>query len=229
MALPTKLYPDYDRTGGGQENFKFITRDSAAEMEYTAKTLAELMATTGYWATAEANVGTVLKDRFKAAEEALYTSISAHWSAKLTEINNSVGTTNADTAYAQYLLGMSAAFGSGHTNVGLFTNQATQDRKLAVIDTATKNLTALIGATYGAVGQMPLVVPIESQLVSDAAASAVEAHAMGQIRSQQIRQSSAAGDVLAATAPDAGTNPRPYEEVLAFQSVIATGLAANTK
>jgi hypothetical protein len=76
---------------------------------------------------------------------------------------------------------------------------------------------------------MPLVVPLESQLVSDAHASAIEADAMGQIRAQQIKQSAAAGAILAAVAPNQGSNPTPYEEVLAFASVNATGAAAATK
>ena len=121
---------------------------------------------------------------------------------------------------------MSAAFGGGHTNVGAFAGVNSNDRRLAIIDTATKNLQTLASLSHGSTSALPLVVPLESQLVSDAHASAVEAYAMGEIRAQQIRQSKAAGDILSTVAPSAGTNPTPYEEVLAFASVRATGEAA---
>jgi hypothetical protein len=233
MALPEKLYADYDKTTGEDpEGFKFVTRDPAKEMEYTAKTLAELMGTTGYWATAEKNVGTVLTERFNTSESSLYSNISTHWASKISEITTAAGGTNADTAYSQYLLGMSAAFGGGHTNIGAFIGVNSQDRRLAIIDTATKNFATLVGSTFQAVSAMPLVVPIESQLVADSCASAVEAYAMGEIRAQQIRQSAAGGEVLSQAeswiSTGSGGVP-PYEETLAYASVWATGAAASTK
>ena len=230
MPLPTKPYADVAHTN---EGFTFKTRDPGAEMQYTAETLSAIMTTDGPWATAETNVGTVLKERFMSTEGSLYTNLNSRWASKITEIGTAVGASNADTAYSQYLLGMSAAFGGGHTNVGMFTNQATQDRKLAIIDAATKNFATLVGPTYQATSAMPLVVPIESQLVADACASAIEADAMGQIRAQQVRQSAAGGEVLMnaqswiSTGPNSG--PPPYEETLAYAGVWATGASASTK
>ena len=230
MPLPTKLYPDYDRSNTTtQEGFKFVTRDPAAEMEYTVKTLKELMGATGDWAVAETNAGEILKARFNSVENTLYSNVNSRWASKLTSIKDEVLGTQSEFAYSQYLAGMSAAFGGGHMSTSVFGRVNSEERKLAIIDAATKNLQSINALTYQSTSAMPLVVPLESQLVADASASAVEAHAMGQIRSQQIRQSVAAGNVLAATVPDAGTNPRPYEEILAFQSVISTGTAANTK
>ena len=227
MALPTKLYADYDKTTGlNPEGFKFVTRDPAEEMEYTALTLSELMKVGGAWNVAETAAGNVLKERFNTVEASLYTALATKWTAKLAEITSSAGGTNADIAYGQYLLGMSAAFGGGHTNVSAFAGVNSNDRRLAIIDTATKNLQALVSLSHGSTSAMPLVVPLESQLISDAHASAVEAYAMGEIRAQQIRQSKAAGSILSTVAPSAGTNPTPYEEVLAFASVNATGAAA---
>ena len=230
MPLPTKLYPDYDRSNTStQEGFKFITRDPAAEMDYTVKTLKELMGPAGDWALAETQAGDILKARFNSVENTLYGNVNSRWATKLSSITSEVLGTQAEFAYGQYLAGMSAAFGGGHTNTAIFQKVSSEERKLAIIDAATKNLQSLNSLTYQSTSAMPLIVPLESQLVADAAASAVEAHAMGSIRSQQIRQSVAAGNVLSATAPDAGNNPRPYEEILAFQSVISTGTAANTK
>jgi hypothetical protein len=229
MALPDKLYPNVDfQTAAG---FTFKTRDPAKEMEYTVKTLAEIMSQTGSasWAGAEAAAGNVLKDRFNAVESSLYSALATKWTAKLSEITSSAGGTNADIAYSQYLLGMSAAFGGGHTNTAAFAGVNSNDRRLAIIDTATKNLQTLVSLSHGSTSAMPLVVPLESQLVSDAHASAIEADAMGQIRAQQIKQSAAAGAILSAVAPNQGSNPTPYEEVLAFASVNATGAAAATK
>ena len=229
MPIPPKPYADIAHTA---EGFTFKTRDPAAEMQYTAQTLAELMGTTGYWATAEKNVGTVLTERFNSSETSLYNNISTQWANKISEITSSAGGTNADVAYAQYLQGMSAAFGGGHTNIGAFVGVNSQDRRLAIIDTATKNFATIVGSTVQAVSAMPLVVPIESQLVADACASAVEAHAMGQIRAQQIRQSEAGGEILSQAqdwiSTGSGGVP-PYEETLAYASVWATGAAASTK
>lgn len=232
MALPTKLYANYDRTTGPTpEGFKFVTRDPAAEMEYTVKTLAEIMSQTGStsWAGAETAAGNVLKERFNAVENTLFSNVNSRWATKLTSIKDEVLGTQAEFAYGQYLAGMSAAFGGGHTNTAIFSKVSSEERKLAIIDAATKNLQSLNSLTYQSTSAMPLVVPIESQLVADAAASAVESYAMGEIRAQQIRQSVEAGNMLATLGPSQGSNPTPYEEVLAFASVNATGKAAITK
>ena len=227
MALPTKLYADYDRTS--QENFKFITRDPAKEMEYTVQTLKELMGSSGDWALAETQAGDILKARFNSVENTLYSNVESRWATKLSSIKNEVLGTQAEFAYGQYLAGMSAAFGGGHTATAIFQKVSSEERKLAIIDAATKNLQSLNSLTYQSTSAMPLVVPLESQLVADAAASAVEAHAMGNIRSQQIRQSVASGTILAAAVPNQGSNPTPYEEVLAFAGIQATGAASLTK
>lgn len=229
MPLPTKLYPDYDRTGAGQENFKFITRDPAAEMEYTVQTLGELLKVGGTWAGAETAAGNVLKERFNTVENYLYSNINSRWATKLSSISSEVLGNQAEFAYGQYLAGMSAAFGGGHTNTAIFQKVSSEERKLAIIDAATKNLQTLNSLTYQSTSAMPLIVPLESQLVADSAASAVEAHAMGQIRSQQIRQSVASGTILAAAVPNQGNNPTPYEEILAFAGIQATGAASLTK
>ena len=230
MAIPAKLYPDYVTSGtganGSTTGFKFITRDPAKEMEYTVATLKELMAVGGDWDDAETAAGTVLKTRFKAVENFLYDDVDAKWAAKLTTLKNEVSGTQPEFAYVQYLAGMSAAFGGGHTATSIFGRVNSEERKLAIIDATLKTMQGMKGITYQSTSAMPLIVPMESQLVADAAASAVEAFAMGEIRAQQVRQSKAAGNILKGTVPNAGTNPTPYEEVLAFASVQATGEAA---
>jgi len=230
MAFPTKLYEDYDRSDTtSEEGFMFITRDPAAEMDYTVKTLKELMEPAGDWAIAETRAGDILKARFNSVENTLFTNVDSRWATKLASIKTEVLGNQAEFAYGQYLAGMSAAFGGGHTATAIFQKVSSEERKLAIIDAATKNLQSLNSLTYQSTSAMPLVVPLESQLVADASASAVEAHAMGNIRSQQIRQSKAAGAILESLGPNMGNNPTPYEEVLAFASVNATGKAAVTK
>ena len=235
MALPTKLYADVDKTiGTNPAGFKFITRDPAAEMEYTAKTLNEIMGTAGYWAQAETNVGTVLTSRYEAAENKLWqgtalanSGMNPRFAAFRDALATNIGlTNNQNVALEQYYLGLSAAFGGGHTNVGDFMNIATQDRRLQVTETSIKAVQALSAITYGAASAMPLVVPVESQLIADACSSAVETYYLGEIRAQQIRQTKAAGAILSAIAPSAGTNPTPIDEVVMFGSIQAQGAAA---
>lgn len=236
MALPTKLYPDADYSGAGGEGFKFITRNPAAEMDYTTKTLSEIMGTSGSWAQAETNAGTVLTSRYEAAESKLWlgtalsnSGMAPRLATMRAAIETSLGiNSNQDTALYQYYLGLSAAFGGGHTSVSSFLSMSTQERKLQINDTAIKAVQALSAITYGAVSAMPLVVPLESQLVADACASAVETHYLGEIRAQQIRQTKAAGAILSAIAPSAGTNPTPIDEVVMFGSIQAQGAAAET-
>lgn len=227
MPLPEKLYPDIDKLS--TEGFKFITRDPAKEMEYTVQTLGELLKVGGTWATTEAAAGDVLKARFNSVENTLFANVNSRWDAKLSSITNAVIGTQPEFAYGQYLAGMSAAFGGGHTATAIFQKVSSEERKLAIIDAATKNLQSLNSLTYQSTSAMPLIVPIESQLVADAAASAVESVAMAEIRAQQIRQSIQAGNLLATLGPNMGNAATPYEETLAFASVNATGLAAKTK
>jgi hypothetical protein len=224
MSLPTKLYTDYTGTG-----FTFKTRDPAAEMNYTALTLAEVMKAGGPWATAESAAGQVLKDRFTSVLTDIGTAARAEYDALLAKIKTEVygsSTPTSDVVYTQYLAGMSAAMGGGHTNVTMFANIAVQQRQLEVSNAAAQAAQSVLAHSFDSVKSMPLVVPLESQLISDAHASAIEADSAGQIRSQQIRQSQAAGNILAGVMPNVGTNPTPVDEVVMFASLHAQGAAA---
>jgi len=231
MALPTKIYPDYDRSASGQEGFKFITRDPAVEMEYTAKTLAEIMKVGGYWAQAETAAGTVLKERFNSVLGGVGTAARGEYDYLISKIKTEVygsSTPTSDVVYTQFLAGMSAAMGGGHTSVSMFANIAVQQRQLEVANATAQAAQSVLAHTFDSVKSMPLVVPIESQLISDAHASAVEASSAGQIRSQQIRQSKAAGDILSHISPSVGSNPTPVDETVMFGSLWAQGAAAET-
>jgi hypothetical protein len=224
MALPAKLYTDY--TGAG---FTFKTRDPAAEMEYTAKTLAEVMKAGGYWAQAETSAGEVLKDRFNSVLSGVGVAARAEYDALVTKIKTEVygsATPTSDVVYTQFLAGMSAAMGGGHTSVSMFANIAVQQRQLEVSNAAAQAAQSVLAHSFDSVKSMPLVVPIESQLISDAHASAIEASSAGGIRSQQIRQSQAAGTILAGVMPNVGSNPTPVDEVVMFASLHAQGAAA---
>ena len=228
MALPTKLYADFEDV---PLKVKFKTRDPAAEMEYTAKTLAELMGTTGYWATAEKNVGTVLTTRFNDAQTALNTNAKTQHSTIATSIKEQIlGNSGAthDAAMGSFLAGMSAAMGGGHTSVSYFADKALQSRTIEALTLANQTATQLVGLSYNATSAMPLVVPLESQLVSDACNGGVEAHNLGNVRTQQIRQSQAGAAELEAIAPDLGNNPRPIDEIVMFGSLYAQAASANT-
>lgn len=223
--LPTKPYLDY--TG---EGYTFLTRDPAAEMSLTVETLSQLMADGGFWATAETLAGQVLTSRFIGTESNLNNTIANRLNTYVSNANTYVFGTQPEesTAYAQYLAGMSASFGGGHTSVETFGQVATADKKLTLYDSALKSAISASATSFQATSAMPLVVPLESQLVSDACASAVEAHAMGAIRDQQIRQSQAAGAILAAVVADQGTHPRPLDEITQIATIQATGAAAIT-
>lgn len=225
MALPAKLYPD--NVGQG---FTFKTRDPAAEMEYTAKVLAEVMRADGYWAQAEAAAGAVLKERFTTSLNGVGAAARAEYDYLLTKIKTEVygsATPTTDVVYTQYLAGLSAASGGGHTNVAMFANIAIQQRQLEVNAAAGQIAQSVLAHSFDSVKSMPLVVPIESQLVADSHASAMEGNAASQIRSQQIRQSQAAGNILASVMPSMGTNPTPVDETVMFASLHAQGAAAS--
>lgn len=225
MAYPTKPYADYSGTG-----FTFKTRDPKDELEYTAKLLKDVVAPSGDWATAELNVGTTLKTRYNDVVSSLAVTARNEYQTLLGLIKTDVyggNPTTPNVAYDQYLAGMSAAMGGGHSSVAGFGVLATQDKQLMVHESAAKLAATLMGMTYQATSGMPLVVPIESQLVADACASAVEAHSAGNIRSQQIRQSTAAGAVLSSIQPSIGTNPTPIDETVMFGSLHAQGAAAS--
>lgn len=228
MPLPDKLYPDFsDNT----LKVFFKTRNPAEEMEYTAKTLAELMTTTGYWATAEKNVGTVLTTRFNDAQSSLNTEATTQYNSIVNNVKTQVlgagGNTN-DAAMGSFLAGMSAAMGGGHSSVAYFADKALQNRVLETLTLANQTATQLIGLSYNATSAMPLVIPLESQLVSDACNAGVEAQNLGAVRTQQIRQSQAGAQELAYIAPDMGNNPRPIDELVMFASLRAQGQSALT-
>lgn len=233
MALPTnndpypaKPYTDY--VGAG---FAFATRDPKKELDYTSALLKDIVDPDGDWATAEKNVGTTLKTRYNDVVTTLSATARTEYQNVLNIIKNDVygGTpTTPNVAYEQFLAGMSAALGGGHASVAGYASLATQERQLMVHESASRLAQSLMGLTYQATSGMPLVVPIESQLVADACASAVEAYSAGEIRAQQIRQSQAAGNYLINAQANVGTNPTPVDETVMFASLHAQGAAAST-
>lgn len=247
MPLPTKPYPDVDHKvsvtftpyGGtpvtlpNGEGFLFKTRDPAAEMAYTTATLKEILDPTGDWASAENKAATVMKNRFTDVANTLSTNARTEYTALLNTVKNDVygGTpVTPNVAYAQYLNGMSSAFGGGHSSVAVYANLASQQTQLAVHEAASRLAQTVMAQAYEATRAMPLVVPVESQMVADACASAVEAHAAGQIRSQQVRQTVVAGTELnAITEPAIVNGPQtPADEVVMYGSIWAQGGAATT-
>lgn len=229
-SYPNKLYPDYD----GGHGYKFTTRDTKKELEYTSQLLSDILDPAGHWAEAELHVGTTLKTRYNDVVGTLTTAARSTYESILNQVKTDVygGTpVTPNVAYAQYLAGMSSAFGGGHTSVSMFTNLSNQQMQLEVTDTAQKIAASIMGLTYQATTAMPLVVPIESQLVNDASASAVEQYNLGQVRDQQVRQSYAVGYILGGiTEPvTTGNAPQtPADEVLAYGSIHAQGLGAQT-
>jgi hypothetical protein len=228
MALPSKLYSNY--TGNG---FTFVTRDPAQEMSYTSQTLAELMKADGYWAEAETNAGVVLTDRFITACDL----VGAQAKSQFDEIKDSIKTelygaspANEGVAFAQFLAGMSAAMGGGHASVSYFSNVATQDQQLKILTSSAQIAQTVVSNAFSATSAMPLVVPLESQLISDACASGVESQNIGTIRSQQIRQSVSAGMQLSVDLNneniDGETIKPSFDEVVAAASINAQGAAA---
>jgi hypothetical protein len=228
-SYPNKLYPSYTGTG-----YTFTTRDPKKELEYTSRLLSDVLDPAGYWAEAELHVGTTLKTRYNDVAGTLTTAARATYDSILNQVKTDIygGTSVApNVAYAQYLAGMSSAFGGGHTSVSMFTNLSNQQMQVQAHESARNIAGTIMQLTYQATTSMPLVVPIESQLVNDASASAVEQYNLGEIRNQQIRQSVALGTRLSAiTAPvTIGNAPQtPADEVLAYGSIWAQGQAAAT-
>ena len=227
-TYPSKLYPDYN----GGHGFTFTTRNPKEELEYTAKLLSDVLDPAGYWAEAELHVGTTLKARYNDVVGTLTTNARATYDSILNQVKTDIYggvPVSPNVAYAQYLAGMSSAFGGGHTSVSMFTNLSNQQTQVQSHDLARQVAGTLMQLTYQATTSMPLVVPIESQLVNDASASAVEQYNLGQIRDQQVRQSVTLGeDLLGITAPvTIGNAPQtPADEVLAYGSIWAQGAAA---
>ena len=230
-SYPSKLYPNYD----GGHGFQFTTRDPKQELEYTARLLSDVLDPAGYWAEAELHVGTTLKTRYNDVVGTLNTAARSTYDSILSQIKTDVygGTSvSPNVAYDQFLAGMSAAAGGGHSSVSAYSNLATQEKQLQVHESAINVARNIMGLTYNATSAMPLVVPIESQLVNDASASAVEQYNLGQIRDQQVRQSIKLGESLSSiTQPvTIGNAPQtPADEVLAYGSIWAQGDAAATK
>ena len=225
LPYPTKPYQDYTGTG-----FSFATRDPKKELDYTAALLKNVVATGGDWSLAELSVGNTLKTRYNDVVSTLAATARTEYQTLLGIIKTDVygGTAvTPNVAYDQYLAGMSAAMGGGHASVSGFGVLATQEKQLMVHESTSRLAATLMGMTYQATSGMPLVVPIESQLVADACASSVEAYSAGEIRSQQIRQSVAAGSVLNGIQPSIGTNPTPIDETVLFGSLHAQGAAAS--
>lgn len=210
--------------------FTFKTRDPAQEMSYTAQTLAELMKPTGYWADAETNAGVVLTDRYVTAVDA----VGAQAKSQFDEIKDSIKTelygaspANEGVAFAQFLAGMSAAMGGGHASVSYFSNVATQNQQLQILTTSAGIAQTVVSNAFSAASNMPLVVPLESQLISDACASGVESQNIGAIREQQIRQSVSGGMWLSVIVPT-GTDIYPsFDEYVAAASINSQGRAAS--
>lgn len=229
-AYPNKLYPDYD----GSHGYKFTTRDPKKELEYTSRLLSEVMDPEGYWAQAELHVGTTLKTRYNDVVGTLTTAARTTYDSILNQVKTDIygGVPVAtNVAYAQYLAGMSSAFGGGHTSVSMFANLSNQQMQVQAHESARQVAGTIMQLTYNATTAMPLVVPIESQLVNDASASAVEQYNLGQIRDQQVRQSIVVGLGLNSITEPAtiGNAPQtPADEVLAYGSIHSQGSAART-
>lgn len=227
---PSKLYPDY----AGGHGFTFTTRDPKKELEYTSRLLSDILDPAGYWAEAELHVGTTLKARYNDVVGTLTTNARATYDSILNQVKTDIygGTPVApNVAYAQYLAGMSSAYGGGHTSISMFTNLSNQQMQVQAHESARTIAGTIMQLTYQATTSMPLVVPIESQLVNDASASAVEQYNLGQVRDQQVRQSVNLGVSLSGISPPVtiGNAPQtPADEVLAYGSIWAQGLAAQT-
>lgn len=229
-TYPNKLYADYD----GGHGYKFTTRDPKKELQYTSQLLSEVLDPEGYWAQAELNVGTTLKTRYNDVVGTLTTNARATYDSILNQVKTDIYggvPVTPNVAYAQYLAGMSSAFGGGHTSVSMFNNLSNQQTQMQVHESARQIAGTIMQLTYSATTAMPLVVPIESQLVNDASASAIEQYNLGQIRDQQVRQSIVIGGGLSGISAPAiiGNAPQtPADEVLAYGSINSQGFAART-
>ena len=227
-TYPNKLYPSY----AGGHGYTFTTRDPKKELEYTSQLLSDILDPTGYWAEAELHVGTTLKTRYNDVVGTLNTAARSTYDSILTQVKADVygGTpVTPNVAYAQHLAGMSSSYGGGHTSVSMFVNLSNQQMQLQVQKNAQEIAGTIMGLTYNATTAMPLVVPIESQLVNDASASAVEQYNLGQVRDQQVRQSVVLGNRLASTSAPVTTGNAPQtpaDEILGYSSIQAQGQAA---
>jgi hypothetical protein len=158
-------------------------------------------------------------------------------------------TVEVDTAaiLAQYGLAMSSMFGGGHNNTYAYSTLLGFEQKLKSVELEMKSLSFGLESdlkiyesklTYrtnsgnsalNAASSVPIINPADITLVSDVNSSNIEANNALQIRAQQIRQAQAAGAELATVGPDAGTNPRPFEEIMTAASIRAVGAASLTE
>jgi len=148
--------------------YKFYGRDPKKEI---AQTIDAYSANSEEFAAADDLVTQHLTARTVTSANTAY----AYYSAKLV---------NQDSNN-QFVLGLSAASGGGQNTTYLANSLSVQQLQEAA--NACLNMAAGI----------PIVVPFESPLISDAHASAVEAKNAGEIRDQQIRQTiGSAGGVM---------------------------------
>lgn len=134
------------------------------------------------------------------------------------------------TENGQLAAGLSAAMGGGHAAVPAIKDNITFEQKLRAKTLAINAYAQALGeyskntqiaanlaggandkaVTTGA--QVPVVAPMESQLVTDIFANWQDSLNTGQIRDQQIRQTVAAGEVVGAFGPpgESGGPPITY-------------------
>lgn len=165
-------------------------------------------------------------------------------SSYLTQITSRSVSVDTPAILTQYGLAMSSMFGGGHNNAYAYSTILGFEQKVKAEELIMKSLsfgleselkTYEIKVNYRnsssnqaltAAASVPIINPADITLVSDVNASNVEANNALQIRAQQIRQSQAAGAVLATVVPDIGTNPRPFEEIMTSASIRAVGAAS---
>jgi hypothetical protein len=140
-------------------SYKFYGRDPKKEI---AQTIAAYKANTEEFIEADTALASHLTSRAVSNANTLY----SYYSAKLV---------NQDSNN-QFILGMSASSGGGQNTTYLANSLSVMQLQEAAKD------------TLATAQSIPIVVPFESPLISDAHASAVEAKNAGEVRDQQIRQ-----------------------------------------
>ena len=146
-TYPSKLYPDY----AGGHGFQFTTRDPKKELEYTSRLLSDILDPAGFWAEAELHVGTTLKTRYNDVVGTLNTNARATYDSILSQVKTDVyggAPVTPNVAYDQFLAGMSASAGGGHSSVSAYSNLATQERQMQVHESAVNVAKTLMGLTY---------------------------------------------------------------------------------
>ena len=154
--------------GSVQPKYRFYGRDPRKEI---AQTIAAYKANSEEFAEADTSISTYLTSRAVTSANSFY----GFYSAKLV---------NQDSNN-QFVLGLSAASGGGQNTTYLANSLSVQQLQEAA------------NASLTQAQSVPIIVPFESPLISDAHASAVEAKNAGEIRDQQIRQTLASAGGLA--------------------------------